>query len=77
MKRLPEIVKNAGYWLRVWRAEHNLTQYEAARLFNISPSHYSRIEAGLEEAGEAVAQQFADATKHPLVIFRQTQETTK
>jgi transcriptional regulator with XRE-family HTH domain len=70
VKKLPRAKrKNAGYYLRIWRAERDLTQSEAAKYFDIKPSHWSLLEDGRRFASPAVAKQLAEATGAPLETF--------
>ena len=67
---LPKITKrDRGYWLRVWRAERDLTRSQAAQLFAIKQSHWSLIERGLRNAGPALAAKLAEATGQPIELF--------
>lgn len=70
MKKLPRVTKkNAGYYLRVWRAERDLSIRNAASSFGITPSHLSLIESGLRGASPDVAIAMAAATGAPIDTF--------
>jgi transcriptional regulator with XRE-family HTH domain len=61
--------RNAGYFLRVFRAERNLQQGDLATLFGINKSHISLIEAGKRNASPHVAELMAKATGAPMDVF--------
>ena len=65
----PAIVTGPGYHLRVWRAERNLTIREAAKLFRVTASHLSLVEAGKRLASPTLAYRMAQATKAPIETF--------
>lgn len=67
--KLPSVKKDAGYYLRVWRAERNLAMFEAAEYFGIGPSHLSLIESGHRNASPKHAVKMAKATKAPVELF--------
>jgi len=70
VKSLPKPTKkDAGYYLRVWRAERNLAVFQAAKCFGIGSSQWSLLEAGKRNASPTVAEQLAEATSAPLDIF--------
>ena len=67
--KLPRIKKDAGYFLRVLRAEHNLSQEQAAKRLGVSPSHWSLLEAGKRLPDSTKAEKLAIATGAPLRLF--------
>ena len=68
--RVPKITKrDKGFYLRVWRAERDLTRAQAARVFGINPSHWSLMEDGRRNASPKLAAKLAAATKQPLELF--------
>ena len=70
MAKLPPVTKrDAGYYLRVWRAERDLTRAQAASAFGITPSFWSLIEDGKRFAAPALAKLFAEATGEDIEIF--------
>lgn len=70
MVNLPRVTKkDAGYYLRVWRAERNLSMYEAAPVFGIKSSMWSLLEDGLRFASPRLARKLAKATGGPLEVF--------
>lgn len=67
---LPKVTKrDRGYYLRVWRAERNLTADAAAKVFGIDSSHWSLIESGRRNASPKIAAQLADAVGQPIQMF--------
>lgn len=68
--KLPRVTKkDAGFYLRVWRAERALTKDASARFFGIGPSQLSLIESGRRNASPEVAAKMADATGAPIELF--------
>ncbi len=61
--------RDRGFYLRIWRAERDLTIAKAASLFGINPSHWTLIEHGKRNASPLLAQQLADATGQPIQMF--------
>jgi transcriptional regulator with XRE-family HTH domain len=69
-KKYPKVTKkDAGYYLRVWRAERNLTQSEAAQLFGIGSSFLCLIEAGARFPAPKLAKEFSRITKSDIELF--------
>lgn len=67
---LPKVTKkDAGYYLRIWRAERDLTQHQAARFFDVTPSHWSLLEDGKRAASPLLAQVLAKATGARIEVF--------
>lgn len=70
MPRIPKPKRrNRAYYLRVWRAERDLTVAQAAALFNLHPSHWSLMESGKRNASPKVAAHLAAATGQPIEMF--------
>jgi transcriptional regulator with XRE-family HTH domain len=67
--KLPRIQKDRRYFLRVFRAQYDLTQGEAAKLFGLSPSHWSLLEAGERKPSPHVAKKLAAATGASLELL--------
>lgn len=67
MKSL-RVKKDAGYYLRVWRAERDLTQAEAAAHFKITPSHWSLLESGARYPSRTLAKRIVRETGMRLEI---------
>lgn len=67
--KLPRVKKDGRYFLRVFRAEHDLTQTAAAKLFGISPSHWSLMEEGKRLPSPQVAARLAEVTAAPIEVF--------
>ncbi len=68
--RLPKVKKHdRGYYLRVWRAERDLSIGQAAEVFGVSPSFWSLLEDGRRNASPKVAAELANATGQPIEIF--------
>ncbi len=67
--KLRPVKKDAGYFLRVWRAEHDLTQGDAAEYFGVNPTFISLIEAGRRFPAPPLAKAFSDATGAPIEAF--------
>lgn len=61
--------KDRGYYLRVWRAERDLTIAQAAKVFRMDPSHWSLIEAGGRNASPKLAAKLAAAVGQPIQMF--------
>lgn len=61
--------RNRAYYLRVWRAERDLTTAEAAAVFGLHPSHWSLMERGKRNASPKVAAHLAAATGQPIEMF--------
>lgn len=67
---LPKVTKkDAGFYLRIWRAERDLTIKKAASLFSVTPSFFSLLEAGQRFAAPSLAKELSDATGAPLEVF--------
>lgn len=67
--KLPRIKKDRRYYLRVFRAEYDLSQSAAAKMFGVSASHWSLLEDGKRLASPQVAAKLAEATKAPIELF--------
>ena len=66
----PKVTKrDRGYYLRVWRAERDLTIAEAAATFRVNPSHWSLVEAGKRNASPRLAAHLAAITGQPIEMF--------
>lgn len=66
---LPRVTKRSlSYYLRVWRAEHNLSQVAAADIFGISRSYLSLIEHGKRTPSAELAEAISVATGCPFRI---------
>lgn len=65
----PKVKKDIGYVLRIYRAERNLSQFSAAKKFDVSPAHWSMLEDGKRRASPGLAKDLADATGAPLELF--------
>jgi transcriptional regulator with XRE-family HTH domain len=69
-KKLPPITKkDAGYFMRVWRAERDLSQRQAGRCFNMKPSFWSLVENGKRFLSPRLAKILAEATGQPIEVF--------
>jgi transcriptional regulator with XRE-family HTH domain len=62
VKKQPKVTKkDLGYYMRVWRAERDLSQSDAARFFGMGPSHWSLMEDGKRKASPDLAIQLEAA----------------
>ena len=66
---LPPIVKDVGYFLRVFRAERGLSQWWAAQYFGINPSHWSLLEHQQRVPSPALAKRLSIATGAPFELL--------
>ncbi len=67
--RLPRVRYDQGYYLRMFRARYNLTQADAARLFEMSPSHWSLLEDGKRTFSPQQAEKMAKVTGADIRLF--------
>ena len=68
-KRLPRVIKDRSYYMRVLRAEHGWDQAQAAKFFGLNQSHWSLMEKGRRNASPDVAVKLAQATSAPIELF--------
>lgn len=66
---LPNVKKDAGYYMRVFRAEHGLTQEAAGEHVGVSGGHWSYIENGEKKPSAALGKRLADLTGGPLGVL--------
>ena len=70
MKKLPKRTpRDAGFFLRILRAERNISQREAADLFGVSKAYWSLLESRKRNASPKLAERLAEATDAPMDIF--------
>ncbi len=63
------IVKDRGYYMRVWRAERKMTRVEAAKHFGMGPAQWSLLELGQRNAGAEFAGKLAVEIGQPIELF--------
>lgn len=61
--------RDSKYYLRVWRAERDLSMDDAAKVFRIGPAHWSLLESGKRHASPKLAKRLAQATSQPIETF--------
>ena len=66
---LPKVKKDRGYYLRVWRAERDLSVADAAKHFGIGAAHWSLLENNRRNASPSVGAELAKATGTSIELF--------
>ena len=66
---LPRVKKDRAYYLRVFRAKHDLTVAQAAALIGLKGSAWSLIESGKRNASPQVAAKLAALVPLPIEQF--------
>ena len=69
MKKLPPVKKDRAYYLRVFRAEHDLSQTEAAEYFGVGTSMWSLMEDGKRSPSPKIAAKLAKVTGVQIEVF--------
>ncbi len=69
MKRLPKIIKDGGYYLRLFRATYNFTQAEAAKFFHVGVSQWSLVESGRRNLSPRKAFEVAAVVEMPVELL--------
>lgn len=67
--------KRAYPTLQAWRAANAVSQQDAAKFFDVSPSHWSNIESGARGMSRRLALRISTATNVPLESLLQIQRT--
>jgi transcriptional regulator with XRE-family HTH domain len=62
-------VKDARYYLRMWRAEKDISQQRAAQMFNVTASHWSLLEGGHRTPSPELAAELARKIGQPIEVF--------
>ncbi len=69
VKRIQKLKKDLGYYLRVYRAERNLSQSDLALALGVSSSAVSLIEAGKRFPGRLVTLKIRKMTGAPVHVL--------
>ena len=75
MKKLPTVKRNAGYYLRVFRAIYRLSQLEAAAFFGISGAHWCLVENGHRHLSPQKAHDIAAVIGCPSALLQGVRES--
>ena len=66
---MEELTKDAGDYIRDWRARHDLTKVAAGAILGITPTHLYYLETGRRFASPVIADALSKLTGQPITVF--------